>query len=431
MPLESDFYRQCQQLFQAEFSSGRRWKSSAAQALGIGRATLYRYFENDSAVPQHVYARLSELAQRQLPNYDDRQMVSMFARGLVDLQAQIDANGWIKDGYPSNLQRAFDIAGARQAVNGDARWPTDLAMLAAQAQLPLYKWKIDLAWDPDGVYTAATLTSNGEVTDACVHLAAPGQDPEAELTENAGYALLMDICRNRADGERVYAAFRSFIITHPVIDNAITALATAPILTSVEKINQILDAFYQRVPKALCVGSCLPICKTSGTILRRQREGFHTEHRDPQAIIRAKSGDHDTHPWRDTTMQLRRPFRRYWCLPGLAEIALARALGDAGWNCAPWPHFDLIDLAAISPDGTRRIAVDVKDYLSPIVLAARFGGFKQYADTHECCLVIPDYLPRVVSDYERRFDAARSALGGLRVSLKTVSDLLAELGGTS
>ncbi|WP_422369430.1 hypothetical protein [Pelagibius sp.] len=427
MPQKSKFYAQCEQLFQADLGYGRRWKSSAARALGIGRATLYRYFENDSAVPTDVHARLRALSQRPPPSHDDHQMVSLFARGLADLQDEIDANGWIKSGYPSTLQRVFDIAGARRATNSDNRWPTDLATLAALAQLPLYKWKIDLSWDPDGDFTAAALILNGETTQECADLAAPGRDPEAELMENAGYQLLMNICRNREDGQEVYADFRKFIITHPVIDNAISALATAPILTSVEGINEILYAFYQRVPEALCVGSSLPVCKVSGTILRRGRVGFHTEYRDPTAIDLAKLGKYDAHPWRATTMQLRRPFRRYWCLPGLTETALAETLSDANWACDLWPDFDTVDLTATSPNSTQQVAIDVKDYLSPNVLAARFGGFKQYITNYECYLVVPDYLPNAVSDYERRFRAARAALGNAQVALRTLSGLLSDL----
>ncbi len=427
MSSKTKFYTQCEQIFQADLGFGRRWKSSAAQALGIGRATLYRYFENDSSVPDDVHARLRALSQRQSPRHDDRQMLSLFARGLADLQAEIDANGWIKAGYPSTLQRVFDIAGAQKATNGDDRWPTDLAGLAAQAQLPLYKWKIDLSWDPDGDFTAAALISNGEITQECADLAAPGRDPEAELTENVGYQLLMDICRNREDGQQVYAAFRKFVITHPVIGNAISALTTAPILASIERIYEILDAFYQRVPEALCVGSSLPVCQVSGTILRRERAGFYTEYRDPAAIDRAKSGEYDKRRWRVTTMQLRRPFRRYWCLPGLTEIALAETLSDAGWACDLWPDFDTIDLAATSPDGTRQIAVDVKAFVSPNVLAARFGGFKQYVGNYECYLVVPDYLPAVVPEYERRFRAARAALGDVDVAFQTLLGLLSEL----
>ena len=431
MPLTSDFYENCQKMFEVDLAYGRRWKSAAAQALEIGRATLYRYFENDSAVPEEIHARLRNLGQPQMPLYDDREMVKLYARGLVDLQGRIDADGWLKakDGYPSSLQRVFDIAAAQQAVGADGRWPTDLASLGSLAERPLYQWKLDLSWDPDGDYVASALTCDGEITQACSELAAQGGDPEAELIENRGYNMLINTCRERTDGQRVYATFRRFIIEHPVFDNAVSEMAAAPFLMSVQGIRHLFDAFYQPVPKALCVGLSLPICKDSGTIMRRQRTGFHTEHRDPQAILRAKSGQHDLREWHPSTMQLRRAFRRYWCLPGLAEIALADALEDAGWNCELWPNFDTVDITATSPDGKQQIAVDVKDYLVPRVLAARFSsnGFGQYADTHTCHLVIPDYLPELASGYERLFDAALASLGRASISLRTVSGLLSEV----
>ena len=432
MPLTSQFYRQCQKLFERDLGYGRRWKSAAAQALEISRATLYRYFDNDDGVPDDVRSRLRELAQPQVPIYDDQEMVRLYARGLVELQERIDAEGWLKpdDGYPSTLQRVFDIAAAQQAVGADSRWPTGLTSLGRLAEVPLYQWKLDLSWDPAGDYTAASLTRDGEITQDCAELAAKGVDPEAEIIEGRGFELLMSVCRDRVDGQRVYTTFRRFIIEHPVFDNAAMEMASAPLLTSVQRANELLNAFYQPVPKALSMGLSLPICKISGTILRRQRTGLHTEHRDPQARLCAKSSDHNVRLWQPSTRHLRRAFRRYWCLPGLAEIALADALEDAGWNCDLWPNFDAVDLVATSPDGKRRVAVDVKDYLSPSLLAKRFGssGFGQYADTHECYLVIPDYLPEATADYERRFDTARDALGRSRIALRTVSSLLSEVG---
>ena len=432
MAYKSDFYTQCEQMFETKLGYGRRWKSAAAQALGIGRATLYRYFENDNLVPEDIAKRLRELGQPQAPLYDDQEMVKLYARGLVEVQERIDANGWLKarDGYPPTLQRVFDIAAAQQAVGADDRWPTGLASLGPLAEQPLYQWKLDLSWDPDGDYTAAVLTRDGEITQECSELAARGSDPEAALIEHRGYVLLIDICQDRPDGQRVYTTFRRFTIEHPVFDNAVMEMASTPLLASVERIKNLFDVFYEPVPRASAIGPSLPICKFSGTILRRGRTGFHTEYRDPQARLYAKSGDHNLRPWQSSTKQLRRAFRRYWCLPGLAEVALAEALEDAGWHCELWPNFDTVDLTATSPDGKQCVAVDVKDYLSPRALAGRFGkaGFGQYADSHDCYLVIPDYLPELTTDYERRFDTARDTLGRSRIALRTVSSLLSEVG---
>ena len=428
MAVNSEFYKRCEQLFSKKLDYGRRWKSSAAQALGIGRATLYRYFDNDTAVPEYVHLRLDELSGGVglVPN--DEQIVKFIARGLVDLQEEIDTHGWIKNGYPPVLQRAFDLASARSALYDDQQWPSDLAALTSKAQQPLYSWGIDLSWDPEGDFTTSSLVADGEITQECIDLAAPGRDPETELVENTGYRLLMDVCCNREDGQNIYTAFRRCVVTQPVLSNWTATLTRVSILNSVEGMHEIFAAFYQRVPEAIAIGKSLPICKVSRTILRKQRQGFHTECRDPEAIYLASIGDHDDLHWRPTAIQLRRAFRLYWCLPGLTEIALADQLVAAGWNCELWPDFDMVDLVATSPNGDHRIAVDVKDYLSSTSLAARFTGFKSYSKSHDCYLVVPDYLPNVNSDYQRRFHAVRQARGGIPVSLYTLSALLSKLG---
>src|SRR5262245_35914240 len=59
--MATKFETRCQDLFGRKLGMGRRWKTAAAQALGIGRATIYRYFEDDSDVPADVLARLGKL----------------------------------------------------------------------------------------------------------------------------------------------------------------------------------------------------------------------------------------------------------------------------------------------------------------------------------------------------------------------------------
>src|SRR4051812_26715060 len=96
---DTRFHARCQALFAERLGHGRRWKKAASQALGIARATLYRYFEDDGAVAGDVLLRLAQLEGAGRPVRDDRQMVTLFARGLLDLQGQIDTHGWIRDGY--------------------------------------------------------------------------------------------------------------------------------------------------------------------------------------------------------------------------------------------------------------------------------------------------------------------------------------------
>ncbi|UFW48173.1 MULTISPECIES: hypothetical protein [Bradyrhizobium] len=426
--MATKFEIRCQALFGEKLGMGRRWKTAAAQALGISRATLYRYFEDDSDIPTDVLAQLGKLEsgddQRPASAQD---LVTWFARGLLDVQTQIDDYGWLKDGYPPSLQRGFDLAAASNLSSGQADWPTNLSDLARLAQKPLYEWAGDMSWDTDGQFTASRLIEAGEITPACADLAMPGADPEAELIENAGYKLLRGVCMDRRDGQDVYVAVRRTIIENPVLSNWTAVVLTHPRLATVDRIDQIIDAFYHRIPEALVVDGSLPICAVSGTILRRESTGFHTECRAPDAIRRAKAGDIKRLKWRVGAMHLRRPFRTYWCLPGKTEIEIEKALSKAGWTCSLWPDLDRVDLTAVSADGKRRIAVDVKDYLSPEHLAARFPGFREYGADHECFVVVPDYMPEVSRGYRLRFEAVRASYAKTPVELRTTSELVAQL----
>lgn len=421
------FERTCEALFGETLGYGRRWKTAAAQALGIGRATLYRYFSGDT-VPPSILAKLDQLRGGGRPVRDDRTMVTLFARGLLELQGQIDRYGWIKEGYPRPLQRAFDLAASRNLFDATSNLPTDLGRLADVAAKPLFEWIGDLSWDPEGEFTAAVLLEDGEITPACIDLALPGRDPEAELVERSGYDLLRSICASRRDGQALYAAFRRSVVAHPVLSSWTSTILTEPVLASAERIDEVVEAFYEPVPEAMTVGGILPTCVVSGVPLRRHQAGWHTLSRDPDAIRRARAGEYAPVKWRLGTLQLRRAFRLYWCLPGKAELTLAARLAAAGWTCELWPRLDRVDLTAISADGSRRIAADVKDHISPENLAARFAGFKDFAADHDCFLVVPDYMPIIARGYERRFEAVRAAHGKPPVALRTVSDLMHELG---
>ena len=92
------------------------------------------------------------------------------------------------------------------------------------------------------------------------------------------------------------------------------------------------------------------------------------------------------------------------------------SLGQTGWAVDPWPQLDTADLEATSPDGRRKIAVDVKDYGSPALLASRFEGFNGYERTHECVLVVPDAQVEADRTYGSVFASLRTSLGKNRSS---------------
>src|SRR6266851_1605377 len=102
-----DFLSRCEALFAPRY--GRRWKAACASALGIGRASQYRYFSNKISVPGEVLACLTKIEQPSRPAVSSRDMLALYARALVALQDCLDLHGSLKGGYPENLTRAFDL----------------------------------------------------------------------------------------------------------------------------------------------------------------------------------------------------------------------------------------------------------------------------------------------------------------------------------
>ncbi|WP_019933769.1 hypothetical protein [Oceanimonas smirnovii] len=427
------FAEQCQQLFAEQLGHGRRWKSACARALQISRATLYRYLNGDSAIPSDIQQRLEQLSGPSPSVINTEQLVRIYASALVQIQDLIDEQGYLNAPYPPLLIRAFSLSAAHNIGTNTIHWPTDLQQLITRAQQPLYEWVSDMSWDEEHTFFSACLLEDSGISIACRSLAVEGHNPEQELKENQGFAALIRLCKAQADGEQLYRTWRRILIEHPLIDTA-RVLITHPDLVNTNEVAQMINTFYQPVHASMCLQGKLPLCSISGTILCLKNHtgdtlSFSTECREPEAIRLAGSGCHDSKPYHPGMMYLRRPFRTFWALPGRAELALAQGLENMGWQVTLWPGLDRMDLLACSPRG-RKIAVDVKDYFSAQKLAARFNGFKEYTGTHECYLVIPDYLLETDSRFEARFNAFRSSYGKQRVTLSTVSGLLASLEDT-
>ncbi|WP_428249586.1 hypothetical protein [Ferrovibrio sp.] len=423
------FYERCESLFATQRGHGRRWKSAAAASLGIGRASLYRYF-GEVIVPDDVVARLKEREAGPKPIRNDYELVSLCARALKDLQARIDEKGFLIAPYPVSVQRALDLGAAKNIIDGSQRWPTSLEQLVQIAQKPMFEWGIDMSWDVGEEFVVARLLQGGEITVECLALAIDGKEPERELDENQGFQQLLAICHDRSDGPDVYRAWRQIVISHPILDAGWPLLlADTPILAGVDRLDEIVDRFYERLPEGMAVDGQVPVCKVTGTILRPELRGYHTESRDPAAIRMARSSDFKKLKYRRGMRYLKRAFRTFWCLPGQAELELERTLSSLGWTCTLWPKFDQVDLVATSPDGKRQIAVDVKDHVSTARLAVRFKGFNGYERSHDCFLVVPDYQSELDRGFEERFTTMRASAGNSPVDIQTVSGLVAKLEG--
>ncbi|MGH7095641.1 MAG: 4-hydroxyphenylacetate 3-hydroxylase N-terminal domain-containing protein, partial [Stellaceae bacterium] len=62
MEQNGDFADSCRRAFAP--GHGRRWKTAAAEALAIGRTTLYRYLNGDAPVPGDIRARLAAISRQ-------------------------------------------------------------------------------------------------------------------------------------------------------------------------------------------------------------------------------------------------------------------------------------------------------------------------------------------------------------------------------
>ena len=83
------------------------------------------FFDDDGAVAPAVLRKLESLERpSQQPGRTDHQLLTLFCRALLDGQRQIDEHGWLRDGYPKTLRRAFDLAAARNSSGGRSTWPT-------------------------------------------------------------------------------------------------------------------------------------------------------------------------------------------------------------------------------------------------------------------------------------------------------------------
>jgi AcrR family transcriptional regulator len=423
----SAFFDRCRTLFSRDMAYGRRWKSTAAQALGISRATLYRYFADDDNIALDVLERLAQLEAPARPVRKDSEMLQLYATALIDIQREIDERGWLSSPYPSTVRRALDLGAARNVIDSCSKWPTDLITLARIAQMPIFEWIPDMNWDATGEFIGAKLVENGEITNECRRLAVPGGDPEREIVENAGYKMLIGLCQDRLDGEDIYRSWRRCVIENPILQNWSATLLMDPMLAGIEHIDEIVENFYDRIPEALAIDNDLPVCTITGTIMRHDGDAFHSESRDPEAIRRARVRICSKVRYRPGMLYLKRAFRTFWCLPGKTEIELERRLCNLGWTCELWPKLDRVDLTTVSANRHRRVAIDVKDYFSPHLLAARFNGFKEYKSDHDCFLVVPDYLLEIDPSFEMRFKAFRDSMAKSKVALHTVSGLIDKL----
>lgn len=405
-----------------------RWKSHAAAWLGVSRPTLNAYLAHASVgnleqIPEPVLEKLGVLpgeaaSQSKPPSVEE--MVLNFAVGLVTLQDEIDTHGHPRAPYSAQLQRGLDVASILKCLDG-SEYPVTLADLLAVAGKPLYEWCPKLDGPVSDEFYAARLLENFEITRDCLALAERGQQD----SEHAFYQTVMDCCEALGTaGQELYEAWRRTVVEVPVASGYTQLLGRHPIfMRQIAVAQRLIDTFYVRMPPIHAEAGKVLLCPSTGTRLRRVGGKLIAELRDNSAQRTLDLQGPRVIDYTPDVLELRRPARLFWSLPGWHELKLMESAKQLGWEADLWPKFDTVDLVIRKKGSARRFAIDVKDHISAQGLARSFKRFKDYK-SHLRFVVIPDYLKVLNPDYVKIFTRARASLGKEKVELITVSELL-------
>lgn len=412
----------------ARFNTDKHgWKSLACKTLNISRPSLDRYIALDSdgmtsKIPDDIWKILdADPIDEEKETLDSPYtMVNLLAEGLCALQECIDRVGHIQAPYPQSLSRGLNIASALNLEHG-SKYPTNLAGLLKASGNPLFTWCQEYEGPGAEEFGAALLIKDGEITPECLAIAGLGDiDPELHF-----YRSLMSACGelDEVSAQKFYVAWRRAVIEHPIADG-FTIFLTDPVLRGNLSLTQELaEIFYEPLSVIHAEKNMIPVCPVSGTRLRKIRGEWVSECRDPKASIAIRQDGPSLRLFLPGMLELKRPARIFWALPGLQEIDLFNAAHGLGYHVELWPRMDAVDLIITHPEKPVRFAVDLKEYRSPIGLARSFDGFKFYK-RHQQVIVIPDYLSELNPDYIQHFERARRAKLKTKIQIMTYSELL-------
>ncbi len=421
-------------------STERGWKGSAAKLLGVSRPTLDRYLRLAAEgqldkIPGLILkavgvnessptARTPGIPESEVGS-SEFDMVNLFAAGLRRLQEDIDHQGHIQAPYPEPLSRAFNLAAAFN-IERRTSYPVDLASLIRAAARPIFEWCSAYGECEHGeAFFASRLIDDGEITPDCISMAGLTETD----AEQAFYQMLMSACAELDEdlGQRFYSEWRRAVIENPVAESHAIFIAKYDVLRSNTILTKkLVDFFYERIPEVHAVDGKLALCPLTGTRLKKHANQWATEMRDPVAAQHLRDYGPRWIEHTSATIELKRPVRVFWTLPGWHELQLNREVQARGCTSILWPDFDSVDLLVSQPSG-RRFAVDVKDHISPISLS-RTSGRHNRRRRYKRVIVIPDYLEDRLPQYKTLF--CKAALSALKEpeQIMTASEFLELLG---
>ncbi len=404
------------------------WKSIVCKAIGISRPTLDRYLSLDSSgeggrIPESFLIDLLDcplISNESTKIENAYDMVNLLASGLCILQEGIDKIGHIQAPYPPDLVRGLNIAAALN-LEFDKAYPTGLAELFAVASTPLYSWCLEYEGEGAEEFGAAILVKDGEITADCLAIAGLSDvDPELYF-----YRSLMDACAELDDetSQKYYVAWRRMVIENPIA-NGFTAFLSDPVLRGNLQLTQRLaEIFYEPLSAIHAPDNNVALCPVSNIRLKKIHGDWVTESRDPRATQMLLQTGPVLRPFLPGMLELKRPARVFWTLPGIQEVNLFKQVQELGYKAELWPRMDAVDLVINHSTKPLRYAVDLKEHRSSISLARSFEGFKHFR-RHQQLIVIPDYLCDMNPEYLLQFERARRSKLKTPIQMATVSEFI-------
>ncbi|MFD7553922.1 hypothetical protein ACFV9E_05210 [Streptomyces sp. NPDC059835] len=360
----------------------------------------------------------------------DENLLRLVAGALLMLSRQRTVPNPV---YPANVQNAYNrlvLHCLRVGVEPPGSVP-DMARWAAER--PLGRWPLAL---PEELRTGDTRLVDPETRlphQLCLEWEVSAADPAAELFENDRILEALAVCR-AANAPHSYTAFRKLLTTRPVLTGAELALLGGDPECGL-LLQQVIKRCYEPAPASYLRDGTYSQCERCGCLMvpvlraeyrceldRCRREGRASH---PGRLLR---------PERGGVFQLSRPLRMFITSPGLAETELESALlAKFGIRAEMWPNYDAYDLRVPLPGG-RHWAVDVKDWVNPVLLARKLPPFRTDPPFERAFLVVPRYRFQENEAYGRQFrrNLPEDLTGGVtllddRAFLRLVAD---ELSGT-
>ncbi|MEV6712563.1 hypothetical protein AB0M48_11025 [Lentzea sp. NPDC051208] len=372
---------------------------SSEEALREGheRPKLSGVLSNFCGVRSTGY-RTGSASSRGTAERDSEVLLALVASGLVRMQAWKGVPDRARP-YNRNLQLALDRMAARCAVDGRGDAPAHVGELVWEwaAKRPLNLWP--LTFPAEAQVGGEKLLIDGEPTEFCHEWAVEAADVVGEVHESALIAQVRLVASGHGRPE-VYAEWRKFVTENSVV-TPLQMLTMKNKFVDVPQWANLLDESYEEVPPEATVAGRIGVCGACRQWITPSTSG--NWRCTTWRCVRSQAGSNPDLVSAQGLLRLRRELVRSVALPGLPELKLAHALAGRGAQVVLYPEFDSLDLFALWPCGFS-VAVDVKDWLKPYLLARRIKRFPVWAEPHryaykKAALVVPADRTRANSAY--------------------------------